>query len=220
MDMKKVKIIIADDHSILQHGLANSLETEENFEVVAMADSGLTAIELASRYLPDLVIMDVSMPGLNGMEATKQILTKNPGIKVIALSMHMEKIYVTGMIKAGASGYILKSCSFKELLTCIKIVLSGKYYLCKEVKNFVTDKEHVPVNDKNASVFSLLSERERQVLQLIAEGHKSRTIAQKLNVSIKTIDIHRTNLKTKLNIHSIAELTKFAITEGLTNSFL
>ena len=220
VDMKKVKIIIADDHSILQHGLAKSLEMEEKFEVVAMADSGLAAIELASRYLPDLVIMDVSMPGINGMEATKQILTKNPGIKVIALSMHMEKIYVAGIMKAGASGYILKSCSFKELLTCIKIVLSGKYYFCKEVKHFVTNKEHVPVNNKNASVFSLLSERERQVLQLIAEGHKSRTIAQKLNVSIKTIDIHRTNLKTKLNIHSIAELTKFAITEGLTNSFL
>jgi DNA-binding NarL/FixJ family response regulator len=158
-DMKKIKIIIADDHSILQHGLAKSLEMEKNFEIVAKADSGLAAIEFASQYLPDLVIMDVSMPGINGMEATKRILAKNPEIKVIALSMHMEKIYVTGMIKAGASGYILKSCSFKELLICIKMVLSGEYYFCKEVKHFVTDKDHVPVNTKKASIFSLLSEK-------------------------------------------------------------
>lgn len=176
-NMKKIKIIIADDHSILQHGLAKSLEMEKNFDVVAKADSGLLAIELANHHLPDLVIMDVSMPGINGMEATKQILTKNPEIKVIALSMHMEKIYVTGMMKAGASGYILKSCSFKELLTCIKMVLSGEYCFCKEAKHFITEKEHVPVNNKRASIFSLLSERERQVLQMIAEGHKTRTIA-------------------------------------------
>ena len=112
--MKTVRIIIVDDHSILQHGLCNSLEMEEGFEVVAKADSGHAAIELANKYCPDLIVMDISMPGLNGMEATKQILAKNPNIKVVALSMHMEKIYVTGMMNAGASGYILKSCSFKR----------------------------------------------------------------------------------------------------------
>ena len=143
VDMEKVKIIIADDHSILQHGLAQSLEMEEKFEVVAKADSGLAVIELASQYLPDLIIMDVSMPGLNGIEATKRILTENPEIKVIALSMHMEKIYVTGMMKAGASGYILKSCSFRELLAGIEMVLSGEYFFCKEVKHFIMDKDHV-----------------------------------------------------------------------------
>ena len=218
--MKKTKIIIADDHNILQHGLAKSLETEKGFEVVAKANSGLAAIELVNRHLPDLVIMDVSMPHLNGIEATKQILNKNPEIKVIALSMHMEKIYVSGMLKAGASGYILKSCSFKELLTCIKTVLSGKYFFCKEVESIVSGEDYVPLDNKSISVVSLLSEREREVLQLIAEGYKSRAIAQKLHISVKTVDIHRTNLKTKLNIHSIAELTKFAITEGLTTSFI
>ncbi len=218
--MKKIKIIIADDHSILQHGLAKSLEMEKKFEIVAKADSGCAAIEFATRFRPDLVIMDVSMPGLNGMEATKRILTNNSEIKIIALSMHMEKIYVTGMIKAGASGYILKSCSFKELLTCIQIVLSGEYFFCKEVKHLVINNDHAPKNKKKVSVFSLLSERERQVLQLIAEGHSSRTMAEQLDISVKTVDIHRTNLKTKLNIHSIAELTKFAIAEGLTTSFL
>ncbi len=215
--MRKIRIIVADDHSIVQHGLCHSLEMEQGFEVVAKADSGHSAIELADLHRPDIVIMDVSMPQLNGMEATKQILTKNPEIKVIALSMHMEKIYVTGMMNAGASGYVLKSCSFKELLKGIQVVLSGEYFLCREVKHLVTDKDCVPDIESRPSVFSLLSKREQEVLQLIAEGLKSSEIAQQLNISIKTIDIHRTHLKNKLNIHSIAELTKFAIVEGLTN---
>ena len=218
--MKKVKIIIADDHSIVQHGLCSSLEMEKGFEVVAKAESGHSAIELAILHRPDLIIMDVSMPYLNGMEATKQILAKNPEIKIIALSMHMEKIYVTGMMNAGASGYILKSCSFKELVKCIKTVLSGHHFFCREVRPLIADTDGKPASGNNVSVFSLLSKREREVLQLIAEGHKSRKIAQKLNISVKTVDIHRTHLKTKLNIHSIAELTKFAIAEGLTSSLL
>ncbi|MCD4678263.1 MAG: response regulator transcription factor [Desulfobacula sp.] len=218
--MKKIKIIIADDHSILQHGLCSSLEMEKGFKVVAKANSGRSAIELATLHRPDLVIMDVSMPHLNGMEATKQILEKNPEIKIIALSMHMEKIYVHGMMNAGASGYILKSCSFKELLLCIQTVLSGKQFFCREVKHLVTGSDGSLATDNMVSVFSLLSKREREVLQLIAEGHKSRKIAQKLNISVKTVDIHRTHLKAKLNIHSIAELTKFAIAEGLTSSLL
>ncbi len=218
--MKKIKIIIADDHSILQHGLAKSLEIEKKFDVVARADCGAAAIELANHHKPDLVIMDVSMPLLNGMEATKRILKKNPEIKVIALSMHVEKIYVTGMINAGASGYVLKSSSFKELLNCIEIVLTGDYYFCKEVKHIIKNDKNLPDKTKKASVYSLLSEREREVLQLIAEGHKSRAIAERLNISVKTVDIHRTHLKTKLNIHSIAELTKFAISQGVTTPLL
>lgn len=218
MTMTLVKLIIADDHSILQHGLCQSLQMEQGFEVIAMADSGRSAIELASQLHPDIIIMDVSMPGLNGMEATRQIVRKNPRIKVIALSMHMEKVYVTGMMNAGASGYILKSCSFKELLKCIRTVLSGESFLCREVKHLVKINGGGPDPGKRVSVFSLLSAREREVLQLIAEGHKSKDIAQKLNISVKTIDIHRTHLKAKLNIHSIAELTKFAIAEGLTSS--
>ncbi len=218
--MKKIKIIIVDDHSILQHGLAKSLEMEDKFEVVARADSGFAAIELVNHYLPDLVIMDVSMPGLNGMEATKRILKKNPEIKVTALSMHVEKIYVAGMMNAGASGYVLKSCSFKELLNCIEMVLAGEYFFCKEVKSIAKNGKLFPEDNKGVSVFSLLSEREIEVLQLIAEGRKSRAIGEKLNISVKTVDIHRTHLKIKLNIHTIAELTKFAISEGVTTSLL
>ena len=222
--MEKVRTIIADDHSILQHGLCQSLEMEGKFEVVAKADSGLSAIELAILHCPDLIIMDVSMPIINGMEATRQILKKNPEIKVMALSMHLEKIYVTGMLNAGALGYVLKSCSFKQLLTCIQTVLAGKYGFCPEVKQIIDQGGADSVTDapsgENVSIFSLLSAREREVLQLITEGHKSRKIAQKLNISVKTVDIHRTNLKAKLNIHSVAELTKFAISQGLTTSLL
>lgn len=222
--METIKIILADDHSILQHGLCESLEKEEGFEVVAKADSGQSAIELAALHCPDMVIMDVSMPHLNGMEATKRILAKNPEIKVVALSMHMEKIYVNGMINAGALGYILKSCSFRQLLDCLQTVLAGKYFLCPEVKHLFKNgnMESIVDNmtDTSVSVFTLLSKREREVLQLIAEGHKSRRIAQSLNISVKTVDIHRTNLKSKLNIHSVAELTKFAIAQGLTTSLL
>ncbi len=218
--MKKIKLVIADDHSLLQHGLCNSLDLEPNIKVVGKAESGHEAIKLARQLQPDMVIMDVSMPGLNGMEATKQILNLHPKMKVMALSMHIERIYVSGMMQAGASGYIVKSCSFKELLTGINTILSGGYYFCEEIKPMIT--ESVSDNSKNQplSVFSLLSKREREILQLIAEGATRRMISETLEISVKTVDIHRTHLKTKLNIHSIAELTKFAIAEGLTSPTL
>jgi len=209
--MKKFKIIIADDHSILQHGLSNSLELEKDIDVVGKATSGFEAIEMTHQLIPDMVIMDVSMPGLNGMEATKQILEEHPEVKVMALSMHTEKIYVSGMMKAGASGYILKSCSFKELLSGIHAILDGEIFFCEEVMHLIDRKEKVFSSEKSISVFSLLSRREREVLQLIAEGHKSRMIAEKLNISVRTVDIHRDNLKRKLKIHTIAELTKLSL---------
>lgn len=218
--MKKVKILISDDHNILQQGLRNSFETEKGFEVVAIADSGRIAIELASLHQPDIIIMDVSMPELNGMEATKQILAKNPDIKIMALSMHMEKIYVNGMMNAGASGYMLKSCSFKELLTGIRTILSGDQFFCPEIRHLISRKDGRTASDRRGIAFQLLSNREREVLQLISEGHKTKIIAEKLNISAKTVDVHRKNLKIKLDIHSVAELTKFAILEGLTTSIL
>jgi DNA-binding NarL/FixJ family response regulator len=218
--MEQTKIIVADDHSILQDGLCSILEMEKSFKVVGRAASGRSAIELAARLSPDLVIMDVSMPELNGIEATKQILETNNQIKVIGLSMHIEKVYVTGMISAGASGYILKTCSFKELLKGIKTVISGEYYFCKEIKPLLVVKDGEIVKKNKSHSFSVLSMREREVLQLIAEGYISKEIAQKLKISPKTVDIHRKNVKTKLNIDSIAGLTKYAISEGLTSSIL
>ena len=214
---KKIKIIIVDDHTIVRHGLCQSFSMEDNFEVIAEADSGRSAVSLALWHCPDIVIMDVSMPDLNGIETTKIILANNSNIKVVALTMHAEKVYVMGMLNAGASGYILKSSSFKELLKCIKTVLSGEIFFCQEVSRLIAGKNDRPVKDIRVSVFSLLSRKERQVLQLVAEGHKSNEIAEKLYISVRTVDVHRVNLKKKLNINNVAELTKFAISEGITS---
>jgi len=217
--MKTIKILIADDHTLFQHGLANSLAQEKSFKVIAKANSGRSAIDLAEKHTPDLVIMDVSMPDLNGMEASRQILMKNPKIKILALTMHSERIYVLGMLNAGASGYLLKSCSFNELLSAINTILSGKIILSPEVSHLIINTTS-PLNQKNSSLFPLISQREREVLQLIAEGNTNKSISKKLNISIKTVDIHKNNLKNKLDIHTIAGLTKFALNEGLTSPFL
>ena len=214
---KKIKIIIVDDHTIVRHGICQSFSMEDNFEVIAEADSGRSAVSLALWHCPDIVIMDVSMPDLNGIETTKIILANNSNIKVVALTMHAEKVYVMGMLNAGASGYVLKSSSFKELLKCINIVLSGEMFFCQEVSLLIAGKNDRPVKDIRVSVFSLLSRKEREVLQLIAEGHKSNEIAKKLYISVRTVDVHRVNLKKKLNINNVAELTKFAISEGITS---
>ncbi len=207
--MKKHTLIIADDHRIVHHGISQALNKEENFVVIAEADSGKEAVSLARKHNPDLVLIDISMPGLNGMEATRQILAATPKIRVLALSMHTEKIYVKGMLDAGASGYILKSCSYNELVKALQTVLAGNIYLSPEITHLLV---------KNSpDRLSLLSLREREVFTLIAEGRTTREIADKLCLSGKTIDVHRKNIKDKLGIHTIAGLTKYAIAKGLTS---
>ena len=208
--MKKHTLIIADDHRIVHHGISQALNKEAHFFVVAEADSGKEAVSLAREHKPDLVLIDISMPGLNGMDATRQILAANPKIRVLALSMHTEKIYVKGMLDAGASGYILKSCSYNELVNALKTVLAGNIYLSPEITHLLVDNPR----DK----LSLLSLREREVFTLIAEGRTTREIADKLCLSGKTVDVHRKNIKNKLGIHTIAGLTKYAIAKGLTST--
>ena len=157
------------------------------------------------------------MPGLNGIETTKQIMETDSNIKVIALSMHSEKIYVMGMLDGGASGYLLKTCSFKELHQSINIVFSGKTYLCPEItKIFINDSLDTGDEQKNFPLY-MLTKREREVLQFIAEGYPTKSIAQKLKISVKTVDNHRANLKEKLDIHNTAQLTKFAIAQNITS---
>jgi DNA-binding NarL/FixJ family response regulator len=214
--MGKIKIILVDDHTIVRQGLSQAIQTKEDFKVVGEADNGRVAIELALLHAPDIVIMDVSMPDLNGIEATKQILANNSNVKVIVLSMYSEKIYVIGMLNAGASAYLLKTCSFRELHHAINIVLSGKTYLCPDVAHLVVNKSLDSNGGQKTSLLSVLSQREREVLQLIAEGHQNKAIAVKLKISNKTVENHRANLKNKLDIHSTAELTKFSIAEGVT----
>jgi DNA-binding NarL/FixJ family response regulator len=205
--MKKKTIIIVDDHRVFHHGISQALDSTKEFSVTARAVTGAQAVSLAEKTAPDLILMDISMPDLNGMEATRRILAFNPNIRILALSMHTEKIYVKGMLNAGASGYVLKSCSFKELMTAIRTVLAGHMYVSPEIT-------HLLLND-SPDRLNRLSEREKQVLVSIAEGHSSREIADILNLSVKTIDIYRRNLKAKLGIQSVAGLTRYAIAKGL-----
>jgi DNA-binding NarL/FixJ family response regulator len=210
-----IKIILADDHKIVRQGLRTLLEQETDLEVMAEADDGRMAVRLARELSPQVVIMDVSMPDLNGIEATRQVLAECPGVKVIALSMHADRRFVMNMLKAGASGYLLKDSAFEELATAIRMVLNNKIYLSTEIANIVI-KDYLQ-GGGDESVFSVLSPREREVLQLMAEGKSTRQIADHLNISIKTVETHRMQIMHKLEIYSVAELTKYAIREGLSS---
>jgi DNA-binding NarL/FixJ family response regulator len=205
--MKKKTILIVDDHRVFHHGITQALDATGEFTVKGRAVNGIQAVSLAEDICPDLILMDISMPDLNGMEATRRILAANPAIRIVALSMHTEKIYVKGMLNAGASAYVLKSCSFKELMTAVKAALAGHVYVSPEIT-------HLLVSD-SPDRLSLLSEREKQVLVAIAEGRSSREIAETLHLSVKTIDVYRRNLKSKLGIQGVADLTRYAMAKGL-----
>jgi len=214
-----MKVLIADDHKILCEGLRALLEKQKNVQVVGTAYNGREVIKMASDLQPDLVIMDVAMPELNGMEATQHILRQNPGIKVIALSMHSDRRYVCGMLSAGVCGYILKDGAFDEIEKAINTVSSNQVYLSSAITGVVVDSllRNVSVGapGKNQSTVKNLSSREREVLQLLAEGNTVKDIASKLHLSIKTIETHRRQIMEKLEMHSVADLTKYAIKEGL-----
>jgi two-component system response regulator NreC len=212
-----IKILLADDHNLIREGLRTLISDERNMSVIAEAEEGRTAVQLAAKLSPNVVIMDISMPGLNGIEATRQILAKSPEPKIIALSMHMERRMILEMLNAGASGYLLKDCAFGEVIRAIETVMSNCTYLSPKIADIIVkDYIHrIPTND--LSSLTLLSPREREVLQLLAEGRKTRDIASLLHVSGKTVDTYRTQIMEKLGIHSIAELTKYAIREGLTS---
>ena len=212
-----VRIILADDHKIMREGLRALLAKQKEIEVIAEADSGRGVIELCSQLHPDVVVIDISMPDLNGIDAARQITRQAPDIKVIALSMHSDKKYVKEMLAAGASGYLLKDAAFEELGMAIATVLKNKTYLSPQITDTVV-KDYVNENvPQNSIASTALSAREREVLQLIAEGKSTRDIAAKLYVSVKTIETHRKQIMDKLSLNSIAELTKYAIREGLTS---
>lgn len=212
-----IRIIIADNHKIVLSGLHSLIEKEPDFEVIAEADNGRTAVRLSLELVPDLVVMDIAMPELNGIEATRQIITAHPGIKVIALSMHADKRYVMEMLKAGASGYLLKDNAYEELACAIRTALGNRTYLSPQISEIVIGDYVQLARAANGSVFSLLSAREREVLQLLAEGNSTAGIADRLCISVKTVETYRQHIMEKLNIRSIAELTKYAIREGLTS---
>jgi len=212
-----IDIILADDHKILRHGLKTALDKEPDMSVVAEAEDGRATLKLVRKHDPHVVLMDINMPDLNGIDATRQIVTEFPYVKVIGLSTHIHKRYVVGMLEAGASGFLPKTCSFVELKGAIKNVADGKTYLSPDIAGLVIEKAFGPANDDAAGALSELTSREREVLQLVAEGYTSREIAGKLFISGKTVETHRRQIMNKLKLHSIAELTKFAIREGITD---
>ena len=210
----KVRILVADDHQILREGLVTLLE-KAGLTVVGEAGDGRTALRLAKELKPDMVIIDIAMPELNGIEATRQIVEEVPGVKVIALSMMADKHFVRGMLQAGASGYLLKYCASQELVQAIRAVQSHQVYLSPGVTEMVVEDFKAATGDTSA--FSVLTPREREILQLYAEGKISREIADTLHLSLKTVEAYRRQIMEKMSFKSFADLIKYAIREGLTS---
>jgi two-component system response regulator NreC len=213
-----IKILLVDDHKIMREGLRSLLENQPGMQVIAEAVNGREAVRLARDKRPDVVIMDIDMPDLGGIEATRQMCAALPEVKVIGLSIHSEKHYVVNMLRSGASGFLSKDCPFDELAQAIKTVVANRTYLSPGISEVMIDDymRGIPLNESSA--FSVLTPREREVLQLIAEGWTTKEIASQLNVSAKTVDTHRRQIMDKLKLHSIADLTKYAIQEGLTSA--
>lgn len=212
-----IRIILADDHKIVREGIKALIEKKPGFEVIAEADNGRTTIQLTKELSPDAVIMDIAMPDMNGIEATREIIEKVPDVKIIALSMHSDIRFVVEMLKAGASGYLLKDCASEQLVNCIRAVTKNRTYLSPDIADSIIKDYSRLLSKENLSVFSLLTNREREALQLLAEGKTTKEIANRLKISAKTVETYRQNIMNKLDIHSIAELTKYAIREGLTS---
>ncbi len=213
----KTRILLADDHKIVRDGLRALIDRCDDMQVVAEAETGREALILARKHAPGVVIMDISMPDLNGIDATRQILGEVAGVKVIALSMHSDRQYVDGMLRAGVSGYLLKDCAADELIQCIHIVLSGRICLSPGITGMLVNDYLQPKRDEPLPDGPELSDREREVLQLIAEGGSTRDIAASLHISVKTVETHRKNIMDKLNLRTVAEMTKYAIRNGLTS---
>jgi DNA-binding NarL/FixJ family response regulator len=211
-----IKILLADDHRIMREGLRCLIEKEADLKVVAEAADGRTAVRLAREVSPDMVIIDITMPDLNGIEATQQILSEAPNIKVLAVSMHSDDQFVTGMLRAGASGYFLKDCAADELVYAIRAVIAGEIYLSPKIASMVVEGYLRALSKRQTTKAAELTASEREILQLVTEGETSKSIASRLYIAEKTVDAHRQKIKAKLNIRTIAGLTKFAIQKGIT----
>ena len=207
-----IRVLLVDDHPMLSQGLRRLLEREEDIKVVGDARNGREAVEVAMDQRPDVVVMDIAMPELNGVEATRQIVAKLPDTKVVALSARSDRQVVNDVLRAGAAGFSLKETSVDDLVEAIRTVASGRMYLNPQVVDLVCADEGM-----GSGPMSRLTPREREVLQLIAEGKATKEVAYALHVSIKTAETHRRSIMEKLNMHSVAELTKFAVREGISS---
>ena len=210
------RVLLVDDHAMIRQGLCSLLEKQPDIEVVGSVEDGRKAVDIARELAPDLVIMDISMPNLNGIDATRKIIGEMGDVKVIALSIHSSRHFVAEMLKAGASGYILKECLFDELVEAIKTALNGGIYLSPKITGVIIDDYVKRLSTQYQPEGTVLTEREREVLQFLSEGKSTKQIAMQLHVSTKTIESNRRNIMDKLGINSVAELTKYAVREGIT----
>ena len=211
--MKRNRILLADDHAVVRQGFKMILSAQPDMEIVGEAGNGREAVELAESLKPDIVVMDVAMPELNGIEATRRLTASTPHTRVVALSMHKDNVYVREILRAGARGYLLKDSVAADVVAAIRAVARGESYLSPAVSNAVLDdyRKHV------TNPIDLLSSREREVLQMLAEGKTNKEIAVILNLSVYTVDAHRGRIMEKLNVHSINELVRFAVRNGLVD---
>ena len=209
--MKRLRILLADDHAVVRQGFKMILSAQPDMEIVGEAGNGREAVELAEELRPDVVVMDVAMPELNGIEATRRLVASTPHTRVVALSMHKDSVYVREILRAGARGYLLKDSVAADLVAAVRAVAAGEGYLSPAVSNAVLDdyRRHV------TNPIDLLTSREREVLQMLAEGKTNKEVATVLHLSVYPVDAHRGRIMEKLNVHSINELVRFAVRNGL-----
>ncbi len=211
-----IKVLIADDHQLFREGLINLLLSAEDIKVIAQAEDGEDAIDKVKQFQPDVLLIDIAMKNMNGIEATKLIKKQSPELKIIAVSMHSDKQYVKGMLEAGADGYLLKNCTYRQLTDAIHSTYEGKKFLSEDITEIVIDgylhSEHA-VSDN----YSQLSEREKEIFVLLAEGQTTREIGEKLFISVKTVGTHKQNILEKLELKTNSDIVKFALKKGIIN---
>jgi two-component system NarL family response regulator len=212
-----IRLLLVDDQRVFREALRSFLDNESDLTVVGEAANGRDALRLARTLKPDVVVLDVAMPEMNGFETAARIRAQVPGIRILALSAHDDKRYVLGMLEAGVAGYVSKDTAARDLVQAIRKVAAGQSYLGPEVTEAVIGGMRDIRNGSASSALQTLGRREREVLQLLAEGHRSAEIASRLSIALDTVMAHRRNIMRKLNLHSISELTKFAVREGLTS---
>jgi len=215
--MIKIRILLVDDHRIMRDGLASLLERQADMEVIQHASDGFQAVNLSRELKPHVIVMDLIMPNMNGVDATRRITGEVPKAKVLCLSVHGDTRFVSAALDAGASGYLLKECAFDELALAIRTVMKDQIYLSSKIISVLVEDYKILQPKLYSSAFSKLTQREREIVQLLAEGGSCKEIAARLKLSIKTVGSHRENIMSKLNLRSLAAVTKYAIREGLTS---
>ncbi|MCB0166663.1 MAG: response regulator transcription factor [Anaerolineae bacterium] len=214
--MSKIRVLLAEDHTIVRKGIRSLLDDEPDMEVVGEASDGHETVEKTEKLMPDVVLMDITMPHLNGLEATRQIKKLLPDVKILGLTMYTNEEYILQLLQAGASGYVVKQSAPSDLISAIRAVYRGDSFLSPEISKVIIDEYLKQAGQASQETsYDKLTDREREVLQLITEGLSNRDIADKLHISVKTVGVHRTNLMEKLNIHNTIDLVKYAIRKGI-----